>query len=94
MVTCLFKWRQFSVLPLYVNSCYNSAKQLINHKGGFKNKRTLEENLRAIEIVELAVQNVELQTDLRDVVLPTIMLSMVKTKYKECGFLCSYWKSL
>lgn len=48
------------------NKCYNSSKQLINHKGGTRNKRTVERTLRTIEIVDVAAQNAVFQTDLRD----------------------------
>lgn len=61
-------------------------KQLINHKGGTKNKRTVEGNWRAIETVELAVQNVELQTDLRDAAFANNNAFRGKSKHKECGF--------
>lgn len=50
----------------------------------------MEGNLRAIEIVEMAVQNVELQTDLRDAAFANNNAFHGKTKYKECGLLCSY----
>lgn len=74
------------MLHLYINSPYNSEKQLINHKGGTKNKRTVEGNLRVIERVELAVQNVKLQTDLRDAAFANNNAFHGKSKYKECGF--------
>lgn len=47
-------------------------KQFINHKGGTKNKGTVEEILRDAVIAQLTVQIVEFRTDQNDAAFANI----------------------